>query len=227
MIVSYSRNFIFIKTKKTAGTTVEAVLSTGCGPDDIVPKAEGGMYPGSGLVIPGLQGVGSVETVSDDDDDDEEEEGTGKFHPHMTAEELRDLVGLDFFKSAFKVTVERHPYEKAVSQAYYRMFKRDRMVGSFSKFLDRTVRKGGYAGFPIWSIDGEVAVDDFIRQETLVPDLERVTKRLGIPMPTELPEMKTRTRADKRPAREILTDEQKDTVYEHCKREFEILGYER
>jgi hypothetical protein len=183
------------------------------------------MYPGSGLVIPGLQGVEATDTVTDDDDD--EEEGTGKFHPHMTAEELRELVGPDFFKSAFKVTVERHPYEKAVSQAYYRMFKRQRMVESFSKFLDRTVRKGGYAGFPIWSIDGEVAVDDFIRQENLVQDLERVTKRLGIAMPDPLPEMKTRTRADKRPAREILTDEQKDVVYETCKREFEILGYER
>jgi hypothetical protein len=225
MIISYSRNFIFIKTKKTAGTTVEAVLSTGCGPEDIIPKVYGDTYPGSGLVIPGRQNVGpSEEEPSDQDEDGPDKDG---FHPHMTAKELRDFVGRRFWKSAFKVTVERHPYEKAVSQAYYRMFKRNRHDEPFEVFLDRTVLKGDYSGFPLWSIRGKVAVDDFVRQESLVTDLERVTGRLEIPMPKELPEMKSRTRSDKRPAGEILSDAQKDIVYKTCKREFEILGYER
>jgi len=39
--------------------------------------------------------------------------------------------------------------------------------------------------------------------------------------------MKTRTRADHRPAREILNDEQKQIIFERCEKEFEILGYER
>jgi hypothetical protein len=221
MIISYSRNFIFIKTKKTAGTTVEAVLSTGCGPEDIIPKVEGDTYPSSGLVIPGRQKLANL----DDEDDDEVE--AGDYNPHMSAKELRKLVGRKFWRSAYKVTVERHPYEKAVSQAYYRMFKRNKLEEPFEDFLDRTVRQGGYRGFPLWSIKGKPVVDDIIRQETLVADLERVTDRLGIPMPTELPEMKRRTRADRRPAREILSDEQKEIVYEHCAQEFEILGYER
>ena len=46
-------------------------------------------------------------------------------------------------------------------------------------------------------------------------------------MPAELPVMKAKTRVDRRPAREILTREQKDRVYENCREEFEILGYER
>ena len=36
MIVSHGRRFIFIKTSKTAGTSVEMQLSKFCGPDDIV-----------------------------------------------------------------------------------------------------------------------------------------------------------------------------------------------
>jgi hypothetical protein len=225
MIISYSRNFIFIKTKKTAGTTVEAVLSTGCGPEDIIPNVYGSTYPGSGLVIPGRQNMGlDDESSSEDDDDGIDKNG---FNPHITAEELREFVGPEFWKSAFKVTVERHPYEKAVSQAYFRMFKRNRHNEPFPIFLDRVIRKGGYSGFPLWSVDGKVAVDDFIRQENLQSDLERVTKRLGIPLPKELPEMKSRTRGDKRPAREILTEEQKRQVYENCREDFEILGYER
>jgi hypothetical protein len=225
MIISYSRNFIFIKTKKTAGTTVEAVLATGCGPDDIIPKVYGDTYPGSGLIIPARQNIEADEEASSDEDEDGPDRDG--FNPHMTAKELKDFVGRKFWKSAFKVTVERHPYEKAVSQAYYRMNKKNKRDEPFDAFLDRTVHKGDYCGFPLWSIRDRVAVDDFIRQETLVSDLKRVMAKLGIPMPNEIPEMKSRTRDDRRPAHEILSDAQKEVVYEHCKREFEILGYER
>ena len=36
MIVSHAHKFIFIKTKKTAGTAIEAALSELCGPDDVI-----------------------------------------------------------------------------------------------------------------------------------------------------------------------------------------------
>lgn len=36
MIASYKCNFIFIKTRKTAGTSVELALGEHCGPDDII-----------------------------------------------------------------------------------------------------------------------------------------------------------------------------------------------
>ena len=50
MIVSHDRRFIFVKTSKTAGTSVEMQLSVFCGPDDIVtPGMENtrtfGQYP--------------------------------------------------------------------------------------------------------------------------------------------------------------------------------------
>ena len=36
MIASFLHNFIFIKTRKTGGTTVEMTLAPHCGPDDII-----------------------------------------------------------------------------------------------------------------------------------------------------------------------------------------------
>src|SRR2546423_13120506 len=36
MIISHKHRFIFIKTGKTAGTSIEVFLSQHCGPDDIV-----------------------------------------------------------------------------------------------------------------------------------------------------------------------------------------------
>src|SRR5688572_28246498 len=36
MIISHKHKFIFLKTNKTAGTSVEIALSKICGPDDII-----------------------------------------------------------------------------------------------------------------------------------------------------------------------------------------------
>src|SRR3954464_4680968 len=36
MIVSHARKFIFLKTRKTAGTSLEIALSKYCGPDDVL-----------------------------------------------------------------------------------------------------------------------------------------------------------------------------------------------
>jgi hypothetical protein len=36
MIISHERKFIFLKTKKTAGTAIEAALSELCGPLDVI-----------------------------------------------------------------------------------------------------------------------------------------------------------------------------------------------
>ncbi|TAE88318.1 MAG: hypothetical protein EAZ65_02830 [Verrucomicrobia bacterium] len=35
MVISHKHRFIFIKTAKTAGTSIEAFLSPHCGPDDV------------------------------------------------------------------------------------------------------------------------------------------------------------------------------------------------
>jgi hypothetical protein len=36
MIVSHEHKFIFLKTKKTAGTSIELALNALCGPDDVI-----------------------------------------------------------------------------------------------------------------------------------------------------------------------------------------------
>jgi hypothetical protein len=36
MIISHEHKFIFLKTKKTAGTSIELAVSQLCGPDDVI-----------------------------------------------------------------------------------------------------------------------------------------------------------------------------------------------
>ena len=38
MIVSHKNRFIFLKTRKTAGTSIEISLRPYCGPDDIITR---------------------------------------------------------------------------------------------------------------------------------------------------------------------------------------------
>jgi hypothetical protein len=225
MIVSYSRKFIFIKTRKTAGSTVEAVLETACAPGDIVSKYPDGVMPETG--------PRPIDSIAD-----RYEGGTvprppkgrknrGEFYNHMTAAEARPKIDATFWNSALKITVERHPYEKAVSQAFYRMFKHNNRNEAPDIYFDRVIQAGRYASFEMWSIDGKPAVDEIMRQENLQADMDRIGKMLGFTVPSPLPVMKRKTRPDLRPAREILSAKQREIVYEHCREEFELLGYER
>ena len=226
MIVSYSRSFIFVKTKKTASSTVEAVLAAALAEGDIVTQEDGYRHPGSGETWDdkALQLQRHLAKLARGDQARPRRERADGFYSHMSAAEARNRLDAAFWDRAFKLTVERHPYEKAVSQAFYRAFRHRR--SDVSRHLDRVLHKGSYAGHPLWMIDGKVAVDAFLRQETLKPDLDRVSTRLGIAIPETLPRLKVRSRLDPRPAREILSVEQKRLVQETCRVEFEILGYE-
>ncbi len=234
MIVSYLHNFIFIKTKKTAGSSVEMMLAPPCGPDDIITPI--------GNDAERVRGNGEplCRNFADDPAWEEdlrtiikgkrpqarrkafEKEHKPKFFNHMPARQIKALVAPAFWDCAVKITSERHPYEKAVSLAYF-TFKSDT---SFEAHLDQIVRKRGYVSHPLYTIGGEVVVDEFIRLETLRDDIRRVAAKLGLPIPGEMARANSRTRLDQRPAREILSDAQKEIVYANCKKEFDQLGYD-
>ncbi|HVU22102.1 MAG TPA: hypothetical protein VHE09_15335 [Rhizomicrobium sp.] len=235
MIASYSRNFIFIKTRKTAGTTIEMVLTPFCGDDDIVAPIgkRDELIRGNGRPIcrnfssdPAVEERvrASLLRVGPNMLQDDETQRLDFFN-HMDAALIKSRVSPEFWHRAFKFTAERHPYEKAVSFAYF--WHRPRKTDiPFSQHLDRVVRTGAYPGFELYSIDGQVVFDDIIRFETLREDLNRIGKRLGIALPADLPRSKHNRRKDHRPAREILSEAQKEIVYQRCRREFDLFGYD-
>jgi hypothetical protein len=195
MIISYSHNFIYFRTKKTGSSTIQEILKDSCEAQDLYTGAQ-----------------------------------TEDMRAHIKAAEVIEMVPQRFWRESFKFTSERHPYEKAVSFAYYRFGKRQKkgapLPGDFEKYLDQVVRRGGYRSVDYYTVSGKVVVDDFIRCESLGADLKRIGERLGIPIPEELPRKKSTSRLDARPAREILSEEQKRIIFEGCQQEFKLLGYE-
>jgi len=211
MIISFKHNYIYFRPKKTGSSTIETVLGADLGPYDIMPGKKGATR------------AGLADTTA--------EASPARLATHTKAEKIREMVPEEFWQRCYKFASERHPYEKAVSLAFYRMHKFEKWgveeaEREFRRLLDEVVRGNSYSGIKYYSIEGAPVVDDFIRHESFEADLRQVSARIGIAVPAELPRKKGSIRLDPRPAREILSDEQKETIYHRCKQEFELLGYE-
>jgi hypothetical protein len=204
MIISFRHNFIYFRPKKTGGTTIMEMLRPNLGEGDISRGRDVPNHP----------------------------EVHGR--THLTAAEIRKVVPAEFWERAFKFASERHPYEKVVSLAYFQLGKQqqwrqkdqEHAIKRFGHVLERVVNAGEYRGFQYYSIDGQVVADAFIRLESLKADFEQIANRLGVSVPEELPHAKAMYRLDGRSARDILSEEQKRTVFKQCQEEFKLLGYE-
>ena len=115
MIVCHRHRFIFITTRKTAGSRIEEALQAFCGDGDIVTgKAANGAVRarasngGSGSI--GLSRYRPVDwlrlMVRGE---------RARLDKHLDAATIRDLVGATVWASYFKFCVERDPWEKAVA----------------------------------------------------------------------------------------------------------------
>lgn len=226
MIASRKHGFIFIKTMKTAGTSIEFVLSPYCASEDIVTpigaQQDLARFAASG-VLPrnfatsdiekryrkGLQ-KGNAKLLKAVRRDLPE----GSLWAHALPDEIRSRVGA-FWDAAYRFTVERHPYDKVLSRAAMTRFDIDRVV-----FDDRL-----YVGHPWYLSDGRLLVDNVVMFDRLDDDVAQVMTRFGLPR-TTLPRARY-TERDRRPAREQLSATQRDFIYEQCAPEFELFGWER
>ncbi len=232
MIVSHARKFIFVKTRKTSGTSMEISLSQVCGPDDIITPVSfqdelvrldlGGRLPqnygGRGEArYRDMIRARKLKLLR--------ARRRGRFYNHMPAIAIREHVGEDVWRDYFTFSIERHPYEKVVSHIYFHA--RDKGRWSFERELERVLKKGYYISYPIYS-DGETPIVDFIVNfERMQEDLAILSEKLGYDVAAHYPKTKHTFRAEHRPARELLSGTVKDRIYESCRVEFEALGFER
>lgn len=229
MILSHAHRFIFIKTAKTAGTSIEIALSKFLGPEDVLtPTASrddadrriaGGRLPQNYrrtraqftlLDLPRLvlQGVPKA-----------------RFHKHMGAAEIRSLISRQAWDSYFKFCVERNPWERAISLYYWR--KKAGLQESLGEFVaSGALMDLRRKGWNLYTIDGKIAVDRILRFEDLESELEQVRQRLGLSGPFALPRAKGNARTDRRHYTEILTAEDRRRIAEMFREEIELMGYD-
>jgi hypothetical protein len=227
MILSHKYKFIFIKTAKTAGTSIDVFLSKHCGPEDIVtpiaPPVEGHQprnYEGFINPIPEiLQRPGKIlstlrHAITSRD----------KFYNHMPAREIKNRVPADVWNSYFKFCVERNPWDKVLS--HYHMHAA-RESGSLS--LDEYLARGRFPinYFRYTDRSGtKIIVDRILRYENLVAELSEVFSQLKIPFAGTLGvTAKSGYRSDRRPYQEVFNDEQRKIVEKAFAKEIKLHGY--
>ena len=191
MIVSHKHRFIFLKTKKTAGTSIELALSAVCGRDDIItplaqPEDEPlrrGLAPQNwrrpGLVPAAWRGMAELFNLSRKAVD---------FHEHIKAEKARRFLGERVWNSYFKFAVERNPWDRQVSYWQFKMRKLGAKPMTLAEFLE--THHANLNSANIYSLDGRLAVDHLVRYEHLAGDLDHVLSHLGIDARLDLPKAK-------------------------------------
>jgi hypothetical protein len=200
MIISHKYKFIFIKTTKTAGTSIEVFLSPHCGPLDIVTP-----------IIPHV--------------DPHVPRNAEGYYNHMPAHAIRERISPTFWDSYFKFCVERNPWDKTISH-FHMQKSRDDLGLSFERYLSEKQFPVDYPKYTDPSDPSRIIVDEVLRYEHLLDDLGRVFKRLGIPFSGTLGvNAKSEYRTDRRHYRDIYTAEQAALVGDAFKQELLLLGY--
>jgi hypothetical protein len=227
MILSHKHKFIFIKTAKTAGTSIEVFLSKQCGPDDILTPIEPPIaghrprnYLGSINPIPEiLERPRKIVSILRHVITSRE-----KFYRHMPALEIQAQVSRDVWNSYFKFCVERNPWDKVLSH-YHMHVAREGGPASFDDYLTRRRFPINYFRYTDHS-GQKIIVDRVLRYEDLTSELAEVFSQLGIPFNGTLGvSAKSEYRSDRRPYQEVYNESQRQIVAEAFANEIQLHGY--
>jgi len=228
MIISHKYRFIFIKTRKTAGTSIEIFLSQRCGPDDVITPIRPPMpphrprnYRGFWNPLPELlDASNSAQRMAVWRDFREKR----KFYNHIPARALRKRIPDELWRDYFTFCVERNPWDKTLSH-YAMVNQRAGGTLTFDDYLDGSLFCTDFEKYA--DTAGRVMVDEVLRYESLMDELGRVFQDLGIPFTGDLGvRAKSEYRKDRRPYQDVYTERQKEFVARLFAREIAMFGYQ-
>lgn len=233
MILSHRHRFIFVKTSKTAGTSIEIALEPVCGEDDVcaplqkhpdrpnLKEGESAYRPrnfrGSFPIrlnpdAPLRQFVADVKNLR---------EGR-RYYNHMSAFEIRSRAGHAVFDSYFKFCFERNPWDKAVSAFFW---EKDRLKNIPQDFETYVQKRKLPSRFNLFTMGGKLAVDFVGKFENLEEDYRLACAKFGLSDPPPLPRAKGNFRPKDKTYRDYYTDASRKAVAKQFAREIDLLGY--
>ena len=234
MIVSHRHGFIFLKTKKTAGTSLEILLAGICGPLDIItPIALDDELIRLETGNRGPQNWGSFKAKLDEESiRSSEDRGLTSpdfdfrpmFSNHEPAARIRAKVGDTIWGSYWKFTLDRNPWDMAVSQFHYsRRYVDEADVPGFRSWLPRKFRGNHHIYL---DEDGALSVDRLYCYENIDLMLSDIATVTGADLPESLP---YRAKGGIRPSRDYrdyYDDSSQAFVAEAAEPAIRLLGYE-
>lgn len=213
MIVSHRHRFIFLKTRKTAGTSVEIALSRVCGPDDVITP------------LPGRDERIRVESGGRPPQNYESPPLPLKLHQHIRAARVEEAVGPEVWGSYFRFAVERNPWDAVVS-LYFWVTRHGDERESFENFLEgRHPAQLARRNYLVTHLRKLPAVHRLLRYENLADDVADVWNTLGLPGSPDLPRAKGGVRPASADYRSYYTEESAALVARLFERTIAELGY--
>lgn len=227
MIASHQQGFVFVKSRKTAGTSVEIALSAVCGPQDVISE----ILPDDEAIRRDL-GFRSAQNTqlplractARDLARCVVRRRRPRYWNHMPAHQICRALGPTAWEQMYTFTVERNPWDRAVSLYYWRTQNRS-VREDFSTFL-RSVDIDRLSNFSVYANNGSVSVDRVLRYEQLADELADVWSRLGLPGEP----MNVHAKSGQRPStsrdyRAQYTDDDAAYIAGVCAREIALLDY--
>ncbi|WP_343080010.1 sulfotransferase family 2 domain-containing protein [Ostreiculturibacter nitratireducens] len=233
-IISNTHRYIFLKTRKTAGTSIEKWLCGALQEGDKIATAP------ENLPLP----VGFWDTSNEVSHFKVGERIVKQFcchvlgrpigtmlREHMRAAAVKDLVGEEAWGTYRKYCVERDPWDRMLSFWRWRQV-REKVELEFDAFLDMIEQSPnsslvrGYSNYLIYTIDGKLAADRVLSFRDLHQDLQKMCDELGLPLsPETLPFQKAghRTREDSAAG---LTAAQVERISRLCQAEIDLFGWD-
>ena len=248
MIISHKHKFIFIKTFKVSGTSMEIALSNYLGDKDIATPInleeeiirfkKTKTFPKNYLdnvneeikynrLIKKLTKMRlSKKKLNILEQDKEKRFSKMIYHNHMSAIEIRRRVGRKIWNNYFKFTIERNPYDKVISFMFFA--NRFKKINNISSEINKTISLKKYLNYPLYLDSNNKKIVDFIINfSALNKGILYIQKKLKFDLKKYYFKTKNYTRKDKRNFKNILDKDQMKNIYNDSKVEFKIMGYKK
>lgn len=199
MIISHQHKFIFIKPHKTAGTSIELLLTRVCGPNDVITPL-------------GFDPDANVRAKNDAKEPQnyfrpkplkywevrdfynlliKRQKPNLNYREHLNASAMRKFVGEEVWNTYRKISIVRNPWDHAISQhnwmSHYGYGKVNQDFTDFLLFKYQTL-------WPFLSNNDLYCIDHIIRYEHLNEDWKNLQNHFDVMLPTDVPFTKTNTR---------------------------------
>ena len=228
MIVSHKYRFIFLKTAKTAGTSIEIALSKYLGesdiitpisaPDEAIRRGLGYCGPQNYRVPLRQYSPGELARAAFSG-------RRKKFYNHMPAHEVRGLIGKKTWNDYYKFCFERNPFDRVIS-LYFWCYKSEPRP-TFAEFLEGPeIHLLTQRGIDVYAdAMGNVCVNRVGRYESLDADLEELRLAVGLPESLQLPMAKAAHRTDRRHYSELIDSVSRKKIEAMFSRELSLWDY--
>ena len=185
MIISHQHEFVFIKTRKTAGSSMEIALSKFLGSHDVItpsmPIEEEAMRTALGFRGPQNFGLPIGEWKPNHFIDFAMGRRPKRFSAHSDAKKVAAYLDREEFRRYTKILTVRNPYTYVVSLYNWHARLTGPNPEGFRDWLSAGQGDLRFSNYGMGKVEGRFVMDYVMHFETIAEDAGRLAQNLNLP----------------------------------------------